>query len=121
MDARLFPLSQEFFSKTIEPLIIRHYKRPGRPPQGGHYPFFCGVLYVLRTGIPWRDLPSCFGFWHTVYMRFKRWSENGLFWFLVYHLQQQKRVKVDFTWIDSTTIGLHRHGSGYLKKEGLNL
>ena len=87
------------------------------PTPKGHYSFLCGVLYVLRTGIPWRDLPRCFGAWHTVYTRFKRWSENGLFWFILTCLQQKKRVKMDFTWVDSTTIGLHRHGSGYLKKE----
>jgi len=118
---RLFPLSKEFFSKAIEPLIPEHYKRPGRPPKESHYQFFCGVLYVLSTGVSWRDLPSCFGPWHTVYMRFKRWSENGLFWSLVYKLQQKKTLKLDFTWIDSTTIGLHRHGSGCLKKTDSNL
>lgn len=120
MDSRLFPLSQEFFQETIEPLISMHYKRPGRPPKEGHYAFFCAILYVLRTGISWRDLPPCFGPWHTVYTRFKRWSENGLFWSLVYQLQQKKALKLDFTWIDSTTIGLHRHGSGSLKKTDPN-
>ena len=61
-----------------------------------------------------------FGPWHTLYTRFKRWSENGLFWFLVRTLQQKKKVSVDFTWIDSTTIGVHRHGSGAFKKKGHN-
>ena len=56
------------------------------------------------------------GPWHTIYTRFKRWSENGLFWFLLYQLQQKKQVKIDCVWIDSTTINLHRHGSGPLKK-----
>lgn len=118
---RYFPLSLDFFKGMIEPLIIQHYKRPGRPPKEGHYTFFCAVLYVLRTGISWRDLPSCFGSWHTIYTRFKRWSENGLFWSLVYQLQQKKTLKLDFTWIDSTTVGLHRHGSGALKKTDGNL
>jgi len=106
MDSRLFPLSPDFFTKTIEPLITAHYKRPGRPPKEGHYVFFCAILYVLRTGISWRDLPSHFGHWHTVYTRFKRWSENGLFWSLVYQLQQKKALKLDFTWIDSTNPSL---------------
>lgn len=117
MNTRYFPLSEEFFKKTIEPLIIAHYKRPGRPPKKEHYIFFCGVLYVLRTGISWRDLPSCFGSWHTLYTRFKRWSENGLFWSILYQLQQGKALKLDFTWVDSTTVMLHRHGAGCLKKE----
>jgi len=37
MNTRLFPLSQEFFKEMIEPLIVMHYKRPGRPPKEGHY------------------------------------------------------------------------------------
>jgi transposase len=117
MNSRLFPICPEFFSEEIEPLIYAHYKRPGRPPQGSHYQFFCATLYVLRTGISWRDLPPCFGSWHTVYTRFKRWSENGLFWSLLYQLQQRKKVTIDLAWVDSTTILLHRHGSGPLKKE----
>ena len=121
MKDRHFPLTLEFFKQTIEPLIGLHYKRPGRPPKEDHYHFFCAVLYVLRTGVSWRDLPRCFGSWHTIYTRFKRWSENGLFWSLLYTLQQQKKVIVDLVWIDSTTVGLHRHGSGALKKRDLNL
>ena len=97
MDSRLFPLSPEYFSEVIEPLIVSHYKKPGRPPKTSHYNFFCGVLYVMRTGVSWRDLPPCFGVWHTIYTRFKRWSENGLFWSLLYTLQQKKKVKADFT------------------------
>ena len=57
MTSRLFPICPEFFACVVEPLIYAHYKRPGRPPEGGHYRFFCAVLYVLRTGISWRDLP----------------------------------------------------------------
>ncbi len=58
----------------------------------------------------------CYGEWHTIYTRFKRWSENGLFWFLVYQLQQKKKITVDINWVDSTTISIHRHDSGALKK-----
>jgi transposase len=37
------------------------------------------IFYVLRTGIPWRDLPRQFGPWSSVYSRFRRWSAEGLF------------------------------------------
>ena len=120
MDLRYYPLKEEDFKKHVEPYILSHYKRPGRPAAVSHYQFFCAILYVLRTGISWRDVPSCYGKWHTIYTRFKRWSENGLFWFLVYQLQQQKKITVDISWVDSTTIGIHRHGSGALKKTALN-
>ncbi|MBL0941290.1 MAG: hypothetical protein IBJ00_00955 [Alphaproteobacteria bacterium] len=51
MDTRLFPLSHQFFTNTIEPLISAHFKRPGRPPKGGHYRFFCSVLYTTLEEI----------------------------------------------------------------------
>ncbi len=39
--------------------------------------FIEAVLWIARTGAPWRDLPECFGRWHTVYMRYNRWSKKG--------------------------------------------
>jgi transposase len=116
MNTRHYPLQLGDFKREIEPYILSFKNRSGRPSKVSHYEFFCAVLYVLRTGVSWRDLPSFYGPWHTIYTRFKRWSENGLFWHLLYHLQQKKRIVLDFVWIDSTTINLHRHGSGSLKK-----
>jgi transposase len=37
------------------------------------------MLYVLRTGVPWRDLPGCYGGWGSVYTRYRRWCRSGLF------------------------------------------
>ncbi|MBS4168126.1 transposase [Parachlamydia sp. AcF125] len=117
MKDRLFPLSEKFFKDHVMPLIHSHHKRPGRPPKHGYYLFFCAILYVLRTGISWRDIPVCFGHWHTVYMQFKRWSENGLFWSILYQLQQKKQVQLEIVWVDSTNINVHRHGGGAIKKK----
>lgn len=119
MDSRQYPIDKEQFEKLIEPQIKTYYKREGRPVKISHYQFFCGVLYVLRTGTPWRDLPSCYGKWHTIYTRFNRWSMNGLFWQLLYKLQQQKQVRIPVVFVDSTTVLIHRHGSGALKKKDL--
>ena len=119
MNPRFYPLDQEVFDQEIQPLIIASQNRSGRPVKVSHYTFFCAILYVLRTGVSWRDLPSSYGPWHTIYTRFKRWSENGLFWQILYQLQQQKKITLDFAWIDSTTLAIHRHGSGPLKKRDL--
>ena len=35
-----------------------------------------GILYRMRTGVPWRDLPSYFGHWNSIYQQFNRWSKN---------------------------------------------
>ena len=119
MNLRLYPLDPATFDQEFHPLIVASHNRSGRPVKVSHYIFFCAFLYVLRTGVSWRDLPSLYGPWHTIYTRFKRWSENGLFWQVLYQLQQKKKITIDFAWIDSTTLAIHRHGSGPLKKRGL--
>ena len=120
MESRYYPLNEEDFKNHVEPYIKTHYKGPGRPAKVSHYQFFCAVLYLLKTGVSWRDVPSRYGKWHTIYTRFKRWSENGLFWGLMYQLQHAKKITVDIIWVDSTTIPIHRHDSGALKKKELN-
>ena len=39
--------------------------------------FIEAVLWIIRTGSPWRDLPDDFGHWHRVYVRYHRWSKKG--------------------------------------------
>lgn len=56
---------------------------PGKPTDRGgraadNRPFVEAVLYLARTGAPWRDLPQTFGNWHSVYVRFARWEEYGV-------------------------------------------
>jgi transposase len=112
MDKRLFPVTPEFFGKEIEHLIEADYRREGRPPKVSHYLVFCAMLYVLRTGVAWRDLPRCYCYWHTVYLRFKRGSDRGLWWRILIALQQRKKLKMDVVLADSTTFKVHRHGGG---------
>jgi transposase len=112
MDTRLFPLCPVLFQDEILPLIENDYIWKGRPPQISHFQVFCAILYVLRTGIPWRDLPSCYGHWHAVYLRFKRGSEKGLWWRILYNLQRRKKIKIKVILADSTTFKVHRHGGG---------
>ena len=49
----------------------------GRPPKDDRL-MVTGIWYVLRTGVPWRDLPAEFGPWSSVYTRFRRWCASGL-------------------------------------------
>jgi putative transposase len=42
--------------------------------------FVEGVLWIVRTGSPWRDLPEAFGDWNSVFRRFSRWSLKGVWW-----------------------------------------
>ncbi len=63
--------------ERLEPLL------PGKATDRGvtakdNRLFVEGVLWIARTGAPWRDLPEEYGNWHSVYMRFSRWAEKGV-------------------------------------------
>jgi len=120
MNERFYPISKDYFKEHIHPYLLELKDGRGRPALISDYDFFCAVLFVMRTGISWRDLPDRYGSWHTIYTRFKRWSESEWFWKLLRRPQAKKLINVDFSWIDSTTIAVHRHGSGALKKKGIN-
>jgi transposase len=117
MESRLYPISQALFEREILPIILRKTTiQGGRPPKISHYICFCAMLTMLRCSLPWRDCPSEYGPWHTIYTRFKRWSENGLFWTILNEIKQKKLAEFRVIFIDSTTVKLHKHGYGSLKK-----
>jgi len=62
------------------------------------------MLYVLRTGISWRDLTNYYGYWHAVYQRFKRSSDRGVWWQILLKLQSDKKITMNVVMADSTTI-----------------
>lgn len=112
MDTRLYPVTKEFFDSNINPLIKMHYSNAGRPQKISNYQVFSAILYVLRTGISWRDLPPCFGYWHSIYLRFKKGSDRGIWWKILIKLQHDKKITMNIVMADSTTIKFHRHGGG---------
>ena len=59
--------------ERLRPLLPPQNPRTGRPAKD-HRTVLEGILWVLRTGAPWRDLPERFGLWRTVSSRFRRWQ-----------------------------------------------
>lgn len=74
-----------------------------------------GILWRLRTGTPWRDLPDEFGPWKTVFNRFNTWSKSGV-WHEVFELI---RGELDNEWnfMDGTYIKAHQHASGGIEPD----
>jgi transposase len=68
------------------------------------------IFYVLRTGIPWRDLPERYGPYTTAYNRFNRWSGRGIWKRMFDHLASKSRDSLHL--IDSTIVKAHRAASG---------
>jgi transposase len=64
---------------------------PGRPRLNDRL-IIEGILWVHRTGAPWRDLPRTFGPWTTVYSRFTRWTKAGVFDNIWICLKKTKRI-----------------------------
>ena len=72
------------------------------------------MLWKLRTGAPWRDIPEEFGSWQTVYTRFFRWGRSGLLRSILEELK--KEADTEWIMIDSTIVRAHQHAAG--AKEG---
>ncbi|HTE16523.1 MAG TPA: IS5 family transposase [Burkholderiales bacterium] len=78
--------------------------------------FVEAVLWIARTGSPWRDLDPALGNWHTTYTRFSRWGKKGV-WQRVIEATKDD-VDLEALFIDSTVVRAHQHAAGAPKKEG---
>src|SRR5207245_9721352 len=76
------------------PLLPPQKPKVGRPAHD-HRLIINGILWILRTGAPWRDLPERYGPWSTVASRFYRWQQAGIWQRILEALQQQS----DAAWL----------------------
>ena len=99
--------------ERMAPLII------GRPDQKGstgrdNRMFVEGVLWIVRTGSPWRDLPEVFGDWNSVFRRFSRWSIKGVWWRIFEAMSDDPDF--EYLIVDSTIVRAHQHAAGAKKR-----
>jgi len=105
---RRFDLSDAHWLK-LEPLL------PGRKGSWGgiakdNRRFVNAVLWIIRTGAPWRDLPPDFGGWSNTHRRFIRWRDKGV-WEKLFELLIDDP---DMEWllVDASHVKVHPHGTG---------
>ncbi|QIK05827.1 transposase [Streptomyces sp. ID38640] len=80
-----------------------------------------GMIYKIRTGLPWRDLPDRYGPWQTVYTRLRRYALNGVFTQVLQQIQAQADEAGDIDWlvqIHSTIVRAHQHAAATGRKGG---
>jgi transposase len=102
--------------ERIAPLLPGKKGDPGRAGEDNRR-FVEGVLWMVRTGAPWRDLPDCFGKWFSVWKRFRRWALKGVFEKLFQALSDAPDF--EYALIDGTIVKVHRHATG--AKGGLSI
>lgn len=95
----------------IEPLLPSERGRWARPAQDNRR-YLNGMLYVLRTGCPWRDLPECYGKWNSVYVRFRRWADQGIWDALLDTLVELGLTDDWQHMVDSTNVRGHSQAAG---------
>ncbi|AGA27927.1 IS5 family transposase [Singulisphaera acidiphila] len=105
----------------IEPHLPHrtHHGNLGHP-FNDHRPILNGILWILHTGAPWRDLPERYGPWETVYYRFNRWRRDGT-WIrivssLLDELDDRGQIDHDLWCIDGSVIRASRAAAGAKKK-----
>lgn len=95
----------------IGPLLPPERGRWARP-SGDNRRFLNGMLFVLRVGCPWRDMHERYGKWNSVYVRFRRWAEQGV-WDAMLETLVELGLSDDWQhMIDSTTIRGHSQAAG---------
>ena len=102
--------------EKIAPLLPGKSGDPGRSAVDNRL-FVEAVLWIVRTGAPWRDLPRCFGSWNSTFRRFRRWSRKGIFEKTFNALSGDPDF--EYAIVDGTIVRVHQHGAG--AKGGLKI
>lgn len=106
---------------VLEPLLPSEAdkKKPGRPVTWSRRQLIDGIRWRTRTGAPWRDVPSRYGHWRTVYGLFRDWQRDGTWKRVLTGLQARADAAGLITWevsVDSTVARAHQHAAGASKK-----
>ena len=109
-------ISDRIWAELESAVQAAKHSAAGAPPELTDREFLEAVLYLQRTGSPWRDLPAKLGYWHAVYMRFRRWEARGVWQRLWKNLQAEPFSGARGVLLDSTTVRAHPHAAGAPKK-----
>ena len=98
--------------------VFPNPKRTGRPPTDNRQ-MVNAIMWILKTGAQWRDLPKHFGPWQTVYNRLRRWCRDGIWYQVLRYLQSDFEAEGRIDWelfsVDGSVIRAHQSAAGAKK------
>ena len=101
--------------ERLQPLLPSSDGKPGAR-YVDHRKVINGILWIDRTGAPWRDLPERYGPWQTCYDRLVSWRRKGVWKRVLQTVQGQADAAGDLDWevasVDSTVVRAHQHAAG---------
>ena len=119
---RRYELSEQKWARIASLMPHRAHHGEAGHPFNDPRPIVNGILWVLHTGAPWRDLPERYGPWETVFKCFNRWRQDGTWTRIVTslldELDDRKQIDHDLWCIDGPVIRASRAAAGGGKKEG---
>ena len=98
--------------ELLSGILAKLLSKRGAPPALALREFLEAIFFWARTGVPWRDLPACFGEWDAVYARWRRWEGKDRWKKLWRELQALAPQHEATRYADSTVIRAHQHASG---------
>ena len=114
---RRYELTDEEWLR-IEPLLPpENTGKQGRPRKDNRI-IMNGIVWLARSGAPWRDLPERYGSWKTVYSRFRKWIDDGILDNIFRILSLE--AELGELSIDASIVQAHQHSAG-AKKGGLQM
>lgn len=97
---------------VIQELLNANPDKRGRPSKIGDRQFINAVLYIQAVGCPWRDLPTQYGPWKTIFNRFSRWSANGLWAALFESMRDALDNESVGSLVDGSIVRAHQDSCG---------
>lgn len=113
---RRYELTDEEWNKIESLLPPERTGKKGRPAKDNRV-VFNAIVWIARSGAPWRDLSERYGSWETVYSRFRKWMDDGVLDNIFHTLSLE--AELEELSIDSTIVRAHQSSAG--AKKGANL
>lgn len=107
-----YEIRDEEWERVKDLLPSDKLEKQGRPPKPNR-DMLNAILWIARSGAPWRDLPEHYGSWKTVYNKFNKWAKEGVFE-KVFEILNEDADMQELS-IDSTSVKVHQHAAGAKK------